>query len=238
MANRDERILIVDDDAASRNVVRHALMTCGYDIIEAEDALSALDMIKMDPPNLILTDVMMPGMSGFELCHQLKSATLWSHIPVMFLTAVCELPDEPSKFEMADDYIVKPFDVPELQMRVDILLRIQRDRYCMLPGADGSPSVQSLQSQIELEKNKVLQQLYIALHHEIRNPLTGILIGAQILTNHISKQSPERKILDEMENCAKRIRQTMDMLGSMRRIVVDEYVHGTQMINIKKSAEF
>jgi|GEM_PF-4626118 len=89
---------------------------------------------------------------------------------------------------------------------------------------------------LQQEKEKFLQQIKVALHHEIRNPLTSILIGSQALHNQFPEGSPQKEVVHGIEKCSKRIKAVMDSLGNMKQFVVDDYVHGVQMINLSKSS--
>lgn len=115
------RILIVEDDAELRHMVAELLGQAGYDVCTAADGLQGLRQVVDDPPDLILSDVLMPTMTGLELCALLKDSAQTAHIPVVFLTCV----DDPVKgFDVgADDYLVKPFRPRELLARVRAVFR-------------------------------------------------------------------------------------------------------------------
>ncbi len=235
-----ETILIVDDSKMSRTLSKLALEGKGYTLVEAEDGDEALALIKNEPPDLVLLDIVMPKRNGFETCKAIKDNPETKHIPIIFLSALEEFPAKKEGFEMgADDYLVKPANPEELAIRVDILLKVKQEHDIMARKASDMSDVYGglLEDQkkiIEKEKELVLQQVHVSLHHEIRNPLTSILIGAQILSAKFSADAPEKKMLSEIESCAKRIRDTMDTLGNLKGIVVDAYVQGTNMINLKK----
>ncbi|MBK7300705.1 MAG: phosphate regulon transcriptional regulator PhoB [Moraxellaceae bacterium] len=121
---KSERILIVDDEAAIREMIAIALDLAGFDTIEAEDAISAHHKIVDERPSLVLLDWMLPGMTGIELCRRLKRDETLSEIPVIMLTA---RGDEDHKIQGldsgADDYITKPFSTRELVSRIKAVLR-------------------------------------------------------------------------------------------------------------------
>lgn len=125
------RILIVDDTPANIQVLAAALKTQHYQISVATSGLQALEILDRVRPDLILLDVMMPEMDGFETCRRLKASELWSRIPVIFLTAKTEVADIVRGFEVgAVDYVAKPFNTHELLARVNTHLTIdqlQRD---------------------------------------------------------------------------------------------------------------
>ena len=111
-------ILIVEDTATNIDILIVALGE-RYDVRVALDGQSALKLINANPPDLILLDIIMPGIDGYEVCAQLKANQKTADIPVIFLTAKTEVSDKTRAFEMgAVDYIVKPFSIIEVQSRV------------------------------------------------------------------------------------------------------------------------
>jgi len=119
-----ERILVVDDESQVRALCGRVLSTEGYQVSVARDGLDALNRAQQDAPDLVILDVLMPGMDGVELCQRLRAAPGFSSVPVLFLTAKLDITDKAAGFAVgADDYLTKPFDVRELLMRVRALLR-------------------------------------------------------------------------------------------------------------------
>lgn len=118
------RVLIVDDVATNRLVLQNRLSRAYYDVIDAENGLEALDKAKSMEPDIILLDVMMPGIDGFETCRLLKSDPRTLHIPVVMLTALDKLDDRVEGLEAgADDFLSKPFEDLALMSRVASLTR-------------------------------------------------------------------------------------------------------------------
>ena len=123
------RILIVDDTAANIQALSSTLKDKGYQISVATNGRQALEVAKRMRPDLILLDVMMPEMDGFETCRQLKAADQWCQIPVIFLTAKTEVADIVQGFELgAVDYVAKPFNAHELLARVNTHLTMDELR--------------------------------------------------------------------------------------------------------------
>jgi adenylate cyclase len=121
------RILIVDDTPANIQALAGTLKDQGYQISVATNGRQALEVVGRMRPDLILLDVMMPEMDGFETCRQLKAAAATHDIPVIFLTARTETADIVKGFELgALDYVSKPFNPPELLARVNTHLTIDR----------------------------------------------------------------------------------------------------------------
>ena len=116
------RILAVDDEKNIRDLIKRGLT--GYEVITAPDGLTGLEEARRPEPDLILLDVTMPGMTGFEVCRRLRTTPELMAIPVIFLTARGSLNDKLEGFDAgADDYVPKPFDMRELEKRVRAVLR-------------------------------------------------------------------------------------------------------------------
>lgn len=121
------RILVVEDTPANIQTLTATLKERGYQISVATNGRQALDVVARVRPDLILLDVMMPEMDGFETCRRLKASEQWRQIPVIFLTAKTETADIVKGFELgAVDYVAKPFNAHELLARVNTHLTIDR----------------------------------------------------------------------------------------------------------------
>jgi DNA-binding response OmpR family regulator len=120
-------VLLAEDDADIRFLVTFKLTQAGYQVRVFEDGLSALADARENPPDLAILDVMMPGMSGLEVCRELRKAPATANIPVILLTALAREADITAGFAAgADDYIVKPFSSRDFAIRVHaVLARVQ-----------------------------------------------------------------------------------------------------------------
>jgi DNA-binding response OmpR family regulator len=118
-----KRILIVDDEPAIARLVKMSLSVEGYDAVTATSGFEALERVEEKKPDLVILDIMMPGMNGYEVCTQLKSKPETKNIHVVFLSARGDSGDPQRAFVLgADDYIIKPFDPDELLEKVKNLL--------------------------------------------------------------------------------------------------------------------
>jgi two-component system phosphate regulon response regulator PhoB len=123
-----KNILVIEDESDVAELVAFHLEKEGYRPQIAPDALSALESVRDNPPELILLDLMLPGMSGVEICKILKGREKTAGIPVIMLTAKGEEIDRVVGFEVgADDYVTKPFSPRELLLRVKAVLRRAKD---------------------------------------------------------------------------------------------------------------
>ncbi|MGF1469413.1 MAG: response regulator [Sandaracinaceae bacterium] len=124
-----ERILIVDDEADIVELLEYNLRQAGYGVVSAKDGASALAEVRRQRPDLILLDLMLPDISGTEVCRRLRKDAATESVPIMMITARGEEIDRVVGFELgADDYIVKPFSPREITLRVQAVLRRAKPR--------------------------------------------------------------------------------------------------------------
>lgn len=122
MTDIQKRILIVDDDDEIRDLLEFDISQSGYFVDTARDGLEGLNKALNNAYDLILLDVMMPKMNGFDVCRNIRQAKL--AIPILMLTAKGTIDDKTEGFDCgADDYLVKPFDIQEVLLRIRVLLR-------------------------------------------------------------------------------------------------------------------
>ncbi|MGI1657364.1 MAG: response regulator transcription factor [Desulfitobacterium sp.] len=120
------KIMLADDEESIRIVVEHIVTDDGYDFCYASDGLEALAVYEVEQPDLVILDVMMPKMNGFDVCTKLRK--VGSTVPIIFLSAKGDIVDKSVGFKAgADDYLVKPFSSLELSLRIGALLR-RRER--------------------------------------------------------------------------------------------------------------
>lgn len=120
----EEKILIVDDEEHITELIKFNLENSGYKTICADNGLDAIKKAKMDTPNLILLDIMLPGMDGYDVCKEIRKDNSISSTPIIMITAKGEEFDKVLGLELgADDYITKPFSIRELLARVKAILR-------------------------------------------------------------------------------------------------------------------
>jgi two-component system sensor histidine kinase/response regulator len=187
MENEKESILVVDDTADNLRLLAVMLSEKGYKVRKALNGKTALNTIDTMPPDLLLLDINMPDMNGYEVCQTLKSQKQTKDIPVIFISALGDVLDKVKAFEMGGvDYINKPFHAEEVIARIENQLTIRR-QYKQL--------------------QKVEETLKVYLHtvsHDLRNP---VLAMSMILHNLLKKETTEsipRAILEQMVNSCDR----------------------------------
>ena len=123
------RVLIVDDEPLNLELLRQELEDLGHEVDEARSGEEALRRTGEHPPDVILLDIMMPGMDGFEVCRRLKATEGTRDVPVIFMTALSEIEDKITAFEAGGvDYVTKPFQVEEILARVGTHAELRRTR--------------------------------------------------------------------------------------------------------------
>ena len=124
---RQPVVLVVDDHPLNLELIEGCLADVDCRVITATDGIEALDLVKKDPPDLVLLDVMMPRMDGYEVCQRLKASPEGKLLPVVMVTALGQIADRVRGLEVgADDFIVKPIERVELVARVRSLLRVKQ----------------------------------------------------------------------------------------------------------------
>lgn len=133
VAGSDEklRILVADDESIVREALAEALND-DYIVIEAEDGPTTIQKALGAPPDLVLLDLRMPGMDGYQVCQILREHSLTSHVPIIMVTALAATPEKVKGMDRgADDYVTKPFSIDELKARIKMVLR--RSRHLAAP---------------------------------------------------------------------------------------------------------
>jgi signal transduction histidine kinase len=164
-------VLIVDDNVQNLQVLANILRERRYRVATARDGFKALDFIARRKPDLILLDIMMPGMDGFTVCRKLKSDDASKEIPVLFISALSDTDDKLKGFEAgAQDYITKPFQKGEVFARVNAHLNLKRAQEATREA-----------NQALTKANATKDKLFSIVSHDLRGPLGGLLNSLDLL---------------------------------------------------------
>ncbi len=198
--NPTATILIVDDNPANLGVLSDALDQAGYEVWVAKSGKVALERVKFAQPDLILLDVMMPEMDGFETCAQLQANPETQPIPIIFMTALSDTENKLKGFSLgAVDYITKPFQQEEVMARVQLHLKLheltetleEKNTQLEQKVAEVSQAYETLQQMqlklIQSEKLSSLGQIVTGIAHEIYNPVNFIYGNLTHASEYINK---------------------------------------------------
>jgi DNA-binding response OmpR family regulator len=196
-AERKPRVLAVDDQRDALRLLQIRLQNAGYDCLTANDGASALELLAKEAVDVIILDVMMPQMDGFEVCRRLKAEAKTRDIPVLFLTAKFEMEDKVRGLEVGGhDYLSKPVEQPELLARTKSALRVKQLQDQLKERIELQQTINQLhQGMLSEHWQKTLGQLAASLAHEINNPLAAALGSAQLLA---MEDNLDKNILDRL----------------------------------------
>lgn len=212
-------VLVVDDVEQNVAVVSQILRTNGYAVMAAFNGETALRMLEKRIPHLILLDIMMPGMDGFEVCAKIKENENLRQIPIIFLSALSDTDVKVKAFNTGGvDYISKPFQEAEVLARVAVHIKIARLEH------EQRELIEQLSERNE-EKDRLMQ----IVSHDLRSPLGGIKGLSQILTDGEEAEMPE--IVREFSEI---IVQTSDTLLNLVNDLLDlaKIESGKQRVNL------
>jgi signal transduction histidine kinase len=188
-------VLIVDDNQSSREALESILSQEGYALQMAENGLQALKQADALHPDLILLDVMMPGMDGFEVCRRLRSTPGLAEVPIIMLTA---LDDNASRLEGiesgADDFLTKPFERQELRARVRTITRLNRYQTLLKQRESLRDMAQRMVTNLEEERMRISREL----HDELGQLLTAQLLDIRELQTDLT--IPPEVLFARLEN--------------------------------------
>jgi len=182
-------ILVIDDDPTNIKVAIDALKAHGFNILIARNGEIGVKRAKFSLPDLILLDVMMPGLDGFETCRRLKSDEKTREIPIIFMTALNSVEDKVKGFTLGGvDYVTKPIREDELLARVTTHIHLQHYARELRHAKESAEAAQRLAEQANQAKSRFLANM----SHELRTPLNAVLGYAQILS-HSTCLAPEEQ---------------------------------------------
>ena len=197
-------VIIVDDTPANLQLLTGMLKERGYKVRPVPSGKLALQAAKNDPPDLILLDIMMPEMDGYEVCERLKADEKLREIPVIFISALNETMDKVRAFGVGGvDYVTKPFQFEEVAARVNTHLELQRQRSKL------KENYEQLRKLEELRDNLVHM-----IVHDLRSPLTGIS-GFLDLALALEKETLTEDGLEYLQTAKRSTIAMIDMVSAV-----------------------
>ncbi len=206
-------ILVVDDTRANLQVLSGLLQERGYKVRPVTSGLLALQAARNQLPDLIILDIKMPEMDGYEVCRQLKADPQLREIPVIFLSALDETTDKVQAFrEGGVDYITKPFQIEEVEARVSIHLRLKRlqqelaEQNSRLEDLVQERTRQLAEANSQLAVLDQVKDSFLRLiSHELRSPLSGVIGTAELVFRKFRDQPDVAKLRELFDSACDRI---------------------------------
>lgn len=219
-----KKILVIDDYPDNVFLLQDRLEQEGFEVIKAYDGGMGIQKAVEEQPDLILLDIMMPGISGYDVCKKLTSQDKTKLIPIILLTALSEADNlKEGLMAGAFDYIKKPFNKTELIARINSALRFSETNKFL----------------IEIEKIKTYAATVVTANHEIKQPLTLINLSTAAIRREISKDNISKEVIikrvEFIENAAKDIITVLEKLGSIKKHVITPYVNNLNIIDLENS---
>ncbi len=225
-------ILIVDDNPTNLGVLSDCFSEFGFEILVAEDGESAIEKVEYAHPDIILLDVLMPGIDGFETCQRLKANTSTQNIPVIFMTALSDTVDKVRGLQLgAVDYITKPVQYEEVLARVkthlttrNLAKRLQEQNTRLQQEISDRKQAEEQLRGLEVELREALAQekelselksrIISTISHEYRTPLTTIASSTEILQSYRHKLD-ESKQLKHYERIQASVKHMTDLVSDV-----------------------
>ena len=219
-----KKILVVDDQKDNVFVLEERLTREGFEVLSAYNGPTCLTLASEESPDLILLDVMMPGMSGFEVCKKLSTNEETKLIPVLLVTALTEAEDLKEGFQAgAFDYIKKPFNRIELIARIKSALSFRESQKVML----------------EIEKVQTYAATVITANHEIKQPLTLINLSTAAINRELRKDELSKEVVNKrvtfIEEATKDIISVLQKLSSIKVPVLTNWVNDLKVVDLSEA---
>jgi len=171
------RVLVVDDEKANLNAVGRIFSDSGYELAFADNGNEALNAMKDLTPDLVILDIMMPGISGYEVCRRLKSDPKTARTMVLLLSGKGDIGDRLKGYEVeADDYLIKPYDSEELRAKAGILLRLKSVQDELLATNENLEKIVEAKTRdlVRKEREALVGRMVQGIVHNLRSPMTVV----------------------------------------------------------------
>lgn len=221
-----KKILVIDDLPENVFILQDRLVQEGYEVITAYDGNGGIEKAYSELPDLILLDVMMPDISGFEVCKILVNDERTKHIPIILVTARAGAEDTKEGLEAgAFDYIKKPFNRVELMARVKSALKL----------SDANQQV------LQIEKRTTYVATIITANHKIKQPLTLLSLSSAAIKKELEKDEISKEsILSRIKYIDAAIKDITDVLNKLNSITnpeLSDYAKDVKMIRVEGEEE-
>lgn len=205
-------VLIVDDNQINLKTLQIGLSQYDYEIHEASNGEDALKLAQSIRPDIIVLDVMMPKMNGFEVCRRLKQNSSTDDIPVIFVTALEEIVDKLRGFDVGgDDYITKPFVIEEVNARLKVHIALREQRRLV---------EQRRQDDLDyfVGISELKNELIYQLKHDVKNPIASILLSIHLLQRQFGADEQIREYTARMKASTNEIMRLVENLLEIAKL--------------------
>lgn len=255
----DAKILIVDDTPTNLTVLFKSLKS-HFQVFAALTGEAALDIVKKNKPDIVLLDILMPGISGFDVCKELKNSPDTKDIPVIFMSALSETVNKVKGFELgAVDYITKPFQIEEVLARIITQLTLRKLQHELEESnknlekrvAERTHELQKAKENAEMN-NRLKSSLLSNMSHEFRTPMNGILGYSEMLEDELTDDQ-HRDFAVKIHASGRRLMKTLNLilqlaelessqafdradkvhLGNFAHLLKDEFTHLANLNTLK-----
>jgi DNA-binding response OmpR family regulator len=218
-----KRILVIDDLPENVFMLKDRLEHEGYEVLSAYNGKSGIEKAQNELPDLILLDVMMPDINGFEVCKILVNDSRTSDIPIILVTAKTDPEDIKEGLDAgANDYIKKPIDKIELLARVKSELKLSNAKKLL----------------VEVEKRNTFFATVVTANHKIKQPLTLISLSSAAIKRELKKDEISKDIVLEkikyIDLAITEITAVLDQLNKIKEPVLSDYTKTVKMIKVEK----
>ncbi len=221
-----KKVLIIDDLPENVFLLQDRLEHEGYEVLTAYDGPSGIERAMKELPDLVLLDVMMPGMTGIEVCKKLVSDPITSNIPIILVTAKSGAEDTKEGLEAgAFDYIKKPFNRVELLARVNSALKLSEAHKALL----------------EVEQRNTYAATVVTANHKIKQPLTLMSLSAAAIKRELAKEEVSKEAIQKrlvyIETAIKEINDVLNQLNAVKKPVFSDYVKNIKMVEVDRAED-
>ena len=218
-----KKILVIDDLPENVFMLQDRLEHEGYEVLTAYDGKNGIDKAKTELPDLILLDVMMPDINGFEVCKILVNDEKTASIPIILVTAKTGAEDTKEGLDAgAFDYIKKPFNKIELLARVRSALKLSEANKLLL----------------EIEKRTTFFATVVTANHKIKQPLTLLSLSSAAIKRELKKETVDKETLlgkaKYIDIAVKEIADVLDHLNTIKDPVLSDYTKDIKMIKVEE----
>ena len=221
-----KKILVIDDLPENVFMLQDRLEHEGFEVLTAYDGYTGIDKAKNELPDLILLDVMMPDITGLEVCKILVNESITKDIPIILVTAKSGAEDTKEGLEAgAFDYIKKPFNRIELLARVNSALKLSEAHKLLL----------------ESEKRDTFIATVVTANHKIKQPLTLLSLSSAAIKRELSKDEISKdgilKRVKYIDIAVKEITDVLNQLNAIKNPILSEYTSNIKMIKVEEGSD-